>query len=454
MAKLKRGDPGFAEINPHAQPRTPSDYPPLASLETQSATLSKESRDAIIARVTGGSVDLGELIESMEAPKPEADDYEVHALGIPNGVSVRFNYSPKSYIEYAIAHKAIADLTKEMDHCAIDANGSIEIGLATQQETIRDGLLVKHEGSELLTCRVATNPENSTYYIVFHSYNKKLTKKYAKRFRQLCCDSNFFKGKHLKAQHLHAQPPLKFLEPPVVPVIYGFKDILESVHQNTIGFFKCKAVHKIAMQRGVLLHGKPGSGKSSIICKTKAECLAEGITVIDFDSDAMSQVAQWYGMIEEWLAPALVVLEDFDLIGQSRDVGRSPEAITTDLLASLGGNQKKKLPVVTIATTNRLSALDSAVTRARRMDKIFEVSGMADEFKIQLFKQKGLAISEALLKKAVQNLGEEGTGADVEEISASTTLYCSLGISPDEAFDKALKEWEEAHQIKSKHLGF
>lgn len=382
------------------------------------------------------------------------DGYEMKEIKTRKGYSNQFAYRPENFVEYTIAQKALADMAGEANHFLCDVPGTLEVGLAQSQQVIRSGLCVflDEPTKELVTIRAATDPDTAIYIILFHSYNVQALRRILKKYKKLCALSNFYKGKHLKIQHPNMKPPIKFLPDPQPGRIFGFEKIQASIVLNTISFFKCKEAHAIAPQRGILMYGNPGSGKSSIVCKSKAECLAEGITVCDFDCDAMQQSAYWYSIIEQWFAPALVVLEDFDLVAGDRSVRTS--STTTDLLSSLNGNMKKRLPIVTIATTNRLDQLDSAVIRARRMDKIFEVSGLAPEFQMELFIQKKLGVGEGSLQRAIDKIGNKGTGADVEEISASTVIYKSTGMKAEEAFDQALVEWEEGHAAKQGKMGF
>lgn len=400
--------------------------------------------------------------DSSMPPSPDSydsetlyDGYEMKSLKTKKGYSNQFAYRPENFVEYSIAQKAIADMVEDTSHFQCDSSGVLEIGINQTQEIVRGGLLcfIDSETQSLVTIRAMTDPDTSIYVVLFNSYNVYALRRILKKYKKLCALSNFYKGKHLKLLHPGCKPPIKFLPEPVASRIYGFEKVQASIVLNTINFFNCKEAHLIAPQRGILLYGNPGSGKSSLVCKTKAECIKEGITVLDFDSDAMQHTAYWYTLIEQWFAPALVVLEDFDLVAMNRNTVSSSN--TTDLLASLNGNMKKKLPIVTIATTNRLESLDSAVIRARRMDKIYEVSGLDPKYQMELFVQKNLDICEPLLQKAVDSLGKDGTGADVEEISASTVIYKSTGMDKEEAFKQALTEWEEGHAAKKKgKLGF
>lgn len=439
------------------QKRTPTSNPFPVELEAVAPT-SPAPRSMLekVRELTAGLDDRkAEPIGLTKSSNSEdLEEFDVASLKHPTGHRVNFHYIPGNYVEYTIALKSVADLCEEMEYLGALDTGSVQVGLQAQQQCIRNGIACHKDEDGMVTLSISTDNESGTYSLAFHSYTKKALQKLIKRYRNLMVSSNFYKGKHLRAHHQGAHPPITFLDVPETPKVYGFKDEQISININTVGFFSCKQVHKISPQWGVLLHGQPGSGKSLLVSKTKAECLAAGITVVELDSSAMQQCAYWYQIVEDWLSPALVVLEDFDLVGESREHGRGTEVVTNDLLSSLNGNRKRKQPIVTLATTNRLAALDSAVVRSRRMDKIFEINGLDPEFKLQLFKQKGLKLPEKELLKAVELLGKNGTGADVEHIVCSTMIYSNSEMPVIQAFEKAVAEWESAHKQKASSMGF
>lgn len=122
------------------------------------------------------------------------------------------------------------------------------------------------------------------------------------------------------------------------------------------------------IKRGLLLSGPPGDGKSSAI-----ECFVNDIageaTVLIVE--AVEHIRAVYHLAQT-LAPAVVILEDLDLMTKSRQnpysYATGKDDITGELLQVLSGGSAYA-DIVTIATTNHPEAIDEALAkRAGRFD--------------------------------------------------------------------------------------
>ncbi|CAI4045629.1 hypothetical protein SKDZ_12G0240 [Saccharomyces kudriavzevii ZP591] len=132
--------------------------------------------------------------------------------------------------------------------------------------------------------------------------------------------------------------------------------------------------------RGVLLHGPPGCGKTSI-----ANALAGELQVPFISISAPSVVSGMSGESEKKirdlfdeaksLAPCLVFFDEIDAITPKRDGGAQREMerrIVAQLLTSMDELTMEKTngkPVIIIGATNRPDSLDSALRRAGRFDR-------------------------------------------------------------------------------------
>jgi hypothetical protein len=136
----------------------------------------------------------------------------------------------------------------------------------------------------------------------------------------------------------------------------------------------------LPIKRGLLLSGPPGDGKSTAI-----ECFANGIageaTIIIVE--AVEHIRAIYHLAQA-LAPAVVILEDLDLMTRSR---QNPNAlavkddVTGELLQALSGSSAYP-DVITIATTNHSEAIDEALSRrAGRFDAHVRMGYPTDEEK-------------------------------------------------------------------------
>ena len=123
----------------------------------------------------------------------------------------------------------------------------------------------------------------------------------------------------------------------------------------------------LSIKRGLLLSGPPGDGKSTAI-----ECFVNDIageaTIIIVE--AVDRIRAVYHLAQ-MLAPAVVILEDLDLMTKSRQNPYSygaKEDVTGELLQVLSGGSAYA-DIVTIATTNHPEAIDEALAkRAGRFD--------------------------------------------------------------------------------------
>jgi AAA+ superfamily predicted ATPase len=123
----------------------------------------------------------------------------------------------------------------------------------------------------------------------------------------------------------------------------------------------------LSIRRGLLLSGPPGDGKSTAIECFVNEIAGEATVII---VEAVEHIRAVYHLAQ-MLAPAVVILEDLDLMTKSR---QNPYAfavkddVTGELLQVLSGGSAYA-DIVTIATTNHPEAIDEALAkRAGRFD--------------------------------------------------------------------------------------
>lgn len=132
--------------------------------------------------------------------------------------------------------------------------------------------------------------------------------------------------------------------------------------------------HGISPRRGLLLTGKPGTGKT-LVCKALMNT-SPGITCIVAHTGSLMHpvfVDELYKVAAD-LSPSIVFLEDIDLVGQGRIRSHysSADALSR-LLFALDGVQDCR-NVVTVATTNWLEILDEALAdRPSRFDRVISI---------------------------------------------------------------------------------
>lgn len=125
----------------------------------------------------------------------------------------------------------------------------------------------------------------------------------------------------------------------------------------------CKK-HGVPLNRGILLEGIYGTGKTMTAHVTSRVCVDNGWTFIMLDdvralADALV-FAQRY-------QPAVVFAEDIDRVADQRDQRGN------DLLNTIDGVLTKNSEVITVLTTNHVEKLEVAMLRPGRLDAVISV---------------------------------------------------------------------------------
>ena len=177
----------------------------------------------------------------------------------------------------------------------------------------------------------------------------------------------------------------------------------------------------LGVRRGVLLAGPPGVGKTVIPQVIAHELLGE-FTVVFVDARAgQSALAAVYKESRS-LGPTLIVLEDLDLIVADRRQ-RGDNRALSEFLAVM--DTDPSAPILTLASTNDVNALDAASIRTARFDSIIEIGYPARRAAAEILASylRGLPGAEDIETDAVAaHFGPETSGADIREIVRRTVL--------------------------------
>ncbi|ODV84176.1 hypothetical protein CANARDRAFT_29334 [[Candida] arabinofermentans NRRL YB-2248] len=203
--------------------------------------------------------------------------------------------------------------------------------------------------------------------------------------------------------------------------------------------------------RGVLLHGPPGCGKTTI-----ANALAGELQVPFISLSAPSVVSGMSGESEKklreifeeakQLAPCLIFFDEIDAITPKRDGGAQREMerrIVAQLLTSMDELSLDKTggkPVIVIGATNRPDSLDAALRRAGRFDReiCINVPNEISRFNILESMTKQLKISGELGLMELAKMTPGFVGADLKALVTSAGIQAIKRI-----FSSMNKEQEQ-----------
>jgi ATP-dependent Clp protease adapter protein ClpS len=155
-------------------------------------------------------------------------------------------------------------------------------------------------------------------------------------------------------------------------------------------------------RKGILLYGPPGTGKTHTI-RYLASNLPGHTTLII--TAAQVALLDHYMSLARLLQPAMVVIEDVDLIARDREaMGPCEESLLNKLLNEMDG-LKEDADILFILTTNRPEQLESALaSRPGRIDQAIEVP-LPDEPNrrklIQLY-GRGMPLGDAVIGEAAR----------------------------------------------------
>jgi hypothetical protein len=149
---------------------------------------------------------------------------------------------------------------------------------------------------------------------------------------------------------------------------------LQTVERNVLRFAEQRASLRalgLSTQKGLLFHGAPGTGKTH--CIRYLASRLPGHTTLLVTAEEMGALPE-YMALARLLQPALVVIEDADLIGRDRSERGSAcdEVMLNRLLNELDG-LRERADVFFILTTNRPETLEPALaSRPGRVDQAIE----------------------------------------------------------------------------------
>lgn len=208
------------------------------------------------------------------------------------------------------------------------------------------------------------------------------------------------------------------------------------------------------LKRGVLLYGPPGTGKTHTIRHLVGE--SPETTVILLAGGALRLV----GLAAETaraMQPAVVVLEDCDLIAEDRSFHDGPQPLLFDVLDAMDG-LGNDADVAFLLTTNRADLLERALAqRPGRVDLAVEIPLPDDAARRRLFElyRGTLPFGDDALTRAA-DLSHGVTASFVKEAVRRAVLRAAEAghdVGDDDLLSAVLEMTADSEQITRSLLG-
>lgn len=266
-------------------------------------------------------------------------------------------------------------------------------------------------------------------------------------------DAKTHRGRVLLAHQESGAATIDFKRLAVTP--FNWEDIIldeqtiELFTRNTLGFIKqATALSELGFssRKGILLYGPPGTGKTSLV-----RCLIgqlAGYTRFILTPDNLSYLTEIMSAARKML-PAIVVIEDVDLIAEDRESsGPGQTGLLNSLLNEMDGLLADSR-IMFILTTNRADALEPALaSRPGRIDQVIEVNLPGESERKRLLARLAgtVAVSELVIAR-VSKKTDEASPAFLKELVRRAVQgmleanRCELEL---QHFDSALQDMVRA----------
>ena len=295
----------------------------------------------------------------------------------------------------------------------------VNIGPGKHVNVLTQGRLLLKRADSRLTVRIKFNRHGERAWIAVEG--SAAIKVEVKRFAA-AIDKEVKKLLLYKGHKIKYNGSLEFLQPGAKKWddLALLPELKEELVANTVGFLKRSrefARYGIPSKRGLILAGKPGTGKTLISKVLMSN--SPGVTCLAADPALLVHaryIRELYDIAGD-LKPSIVFLEDIDLIGECRSGPGSRGDALNELLDILDG-VKECNEVVTIATTNYAEALDDALLqRPSRFDRVITMRPPGKELRREIVLNLSRRIPlDPAVQDHVVSMTEGCTPAQVQEV--------------------------------------
>ena len=232
--------------------------------------------------------------------------------------------------------------------------------------------------------------------------------------------------------------------------------VLDRVAHHVIGIGLQRdrlRAHGQHLKRGVLLYGPPGTGKTHTVRYLLSA--SAGTTAVLLSGGALMHIHA-AAKVARAHQPAIVVLEDCDLVAEDRSMGMGASPLLFEVLDALDGLDADA-DVAFVLTTNRVEDLERALAqRPGRVDLAAEIPLPDAAGRLALLALYGRHLFGAEAMAAAAERSEGTTASFAKELVRRAVLSAALaGVEPtDEHLSPALDQLlSDSEQLTRSLLG-
>ena len=200
----------------------------------------------------------------------------------------------------------------------------------------------------------------------------------------------------------------------------------------------------LSIKKGLLFYGPPGTGKTHTIHYLASQLPDHTTLLVTAEQVGL---LDHYFQLARYLQPAMIVIEDVDLIARKREemYGPCDESLLNKLLNEMDG-LREDAAVLFVLTTNRPEHLEAALaSRPGRIDQAIEFPLPDDHGRRQLIRLYacGLRLSDEVVEIAVKKT-KNASAAFIKELMRRSAQFSlqngGSGVLERQAIDDSLEE--------------
>lgn len=131
-----------------------------------------------------------------------------------------------------------------------------------------------------------------------------------------------------------------------------------------------KSFKQAGLRRSIILHGEPGTGKSTLARQVTREIQGR-VVFAPVRTIAQSPSLEYFSSVLKFLEPDILIVDDLDRL----------ETSNLESLLDFFEESENSIPMI-LATTNHLDNLPDAIKRPGRFDEIWEIKPPSDDVRM------------------------------------------------------------------------